>query len=78
MGGICGAVGGLFGSVGAMIGNSIQTKSAQSMPALVDDRSGVQVAVAEGSGNSMDVGGIMGLLGAVPAALTPTTTWWWQ
>ena len=64
MGGLGGAVGGLFGSVGAMIGSSIQTKGAQSMLALVDNRSGVQVAVAEGSGNSMDVGGIMGLLGS--------------
>jgi curli biogenesis system outer membrane secretion channel CsgG len=62
-GGIGGAVGGLFGSVGAMVGSKIQTKSAQSMLALVDNRSGVQVAVAEGSGSSMDVGGIMGLLG---------------
>lgn len=64
LGGIGGAVGGLFGSVGAMIGSSIQTKGAQSMLALVDNRSGVQVAVAEGSGSSMDVGGVMGLLGS--------------
>ncbi len=63
MGGIGGAVGGLLGSVGAAVGSSIQSKGAQSMLALVDNRSGVQVAVAEGSGSSMDIGGIMGMLG---------------
>lgn len=63
MGGIGGAVGGLLGSVGAMVGSSIKSQGAQSMLALVDNRSGVQVAVAEGSGSSMDIGGVMGLLG---------------
>ncbi len=33
------------------------------MLALVDNRSGVQVAVAEGSSSGMDIGGLMGLLG---------------
>ena len=61
-GGIGGAVGGLFGTVGAIVGSSLQSKGAQSMMTLVDNRSGVQVAVAEGSGSSMDIGGVFGLL----------------
>jgi len=60
-GGVGGAVGGLFGSVGALIGSSLQTKDAQSMLTLVDNRSGVQVAVAEGSADSMDIGGLLGM-----------------
>lgn len=63
MGGVGGAVGGLLGSVGAAVGGSLQSAGAQSMMTLVDNRSGVQVAVAEGSGSSMDVGGLFGMLG---------------
>lgn len=64
MGGVGGAVGGLFGSVGAAIGGSMKQAGAQSMMTLVDNRSGVQVAVAEGSGSSMDIGGVVGLMGS--------------
>ncbi len=63
-GGIGSAVGGLFGSIGAAIGGSLSTSDAQSMLTLVDNRSGVQVAVAEGSGRSMDIGGLMGMFGS--------------
>jgi curli biogenesis system outer membrane secretion channel CsgG len=63
-GGVGGAIGGMFGSVGAMIGSSLKSSDAQSMMTLVDNRSGVQVAVAEGSGSSMDVGGVLGMLEA--------------
>ena len=71
MGGVGGAVGGLFGTVGAVVGSSLQTKGAQSMLTLVDNRSGVQVAVAEGSGSSMDVGGLFGMLeGSAGGALS--------
>jgi len=63
MGGVGGAVGGLFGSVGAAVGGAMQSKGAQSMLTLVDNRSGVQVAAAEGSGSAMDVGGVFGMLG---------------
>ncbi len=63
-GGIGGAIGGMFGSVGAAIGSSLKTADAQSMLTLVDNRSGVQVVVAEGSGSSMDVGGLAGLFGS--------------
>ncbi len=62
MGGVGAAVGGLFGSVGSMIGGSLQSKGAQSMMTLIDNRSSVQVAVAEGSASSMDIGGVIGLL----------------
>ena len=63
-GGVGGAIGGLFGSVGAAIGGSLKTADAQSMLTLVDNRSGVQVAVAEGSGRAMDIGGLMGMFGS--------------
>ncbi len=59
--GIGGAIGGLFGTVGALIGSSLKTSDAQSMLTLVDNRSGVQVAVAEGSADSMDIAGLAGL-----------------
>jgi len=62
--GVGGAIGGLFGSVGAMIGSSMQTKDAEAMLTLVDNRSGVQVAAAEGSARSMDIGGLMGMFEA--------------
>ena len=51
----------MLGSVGAAIGSSMEVKGGQSMLALVDNRSGVQVAVAEGSSSGMDIGGLMGL-----------------
>lgn len=71
MGGVGGAVGGLFGTVGALVGSSMQSKGAQSMMTLVDNRSGVQVAVAEGSASSMDVGGVFGMLeGSAGGALS--------
>ncbi len=63
-GGIGGALGGMFGSVGAAIGSSLQTADAQSMLTLVDNRSGVQVVVAEGSGSSMDIGGVFSMFGS--------------
>ena len=64
-GGIGGLVGGLIGgSVGAAVGGRLQFKSAQSLLTLVDNRSTVQVAVAEGSSRGMDMGGITGLFGS--------------
>lgn len=61
-GGLGGTIGGLFGTVGAAIGSSIKTKEAQSMLTMIDNRSGIQVAVAEGSGSAMDMGGVTSLL----------------
>jgi curli biogenesis system outer membrane secretion channel CsgG len=59
--GFGGAIGGLFGSVGALIGSNLKFSDAQSMLTLVDNRSGVQVAAAEGSADSMDIGGLMSM-----------------
>ena len=63
-GGVGGAVGGIIGGrLGAALGGSLRVKSAQSMLTLVDNRSTVQVAVAEGSSRGMDLGAIQGLFG---------------
>ncbi|PIE64460.1 MAG: peptidoglycan-binding protein [Desulfobacterales bacterium] len=62
-GGIGGAVGGLFGSVGALVGGSLSYKEASTMLTLIDNRSGVQLAAAEGSARNVDMGGIGGLIG---------------
>jgi curli biogenesis system outer membrane secretion channel CsgG len=59
--GLGGTIGGLFGSVGALIGSNLKFNDAQSMLTLVDNRSGVQVAAAEGSADSMDIGGMMSM-----------------
>ncbi len=64
-GGIGGAIGGLLGGgLGAAIGGGIKIRSAQSILTLVDNRSTVQVAVAEGSSRGMDLGAISGLFGS--------------
>ncbi len=60
-GGLGAAIGGLFGSVGAALGGSVSFSDAQSLLTLVDNRSSVQVAAAEGSGRSTDIGGLLGL-----------------
>lgn len=62
-GGVGGLVGGLFGSVGAAIGSSLNAKEASTLLTLVDNRSGVQLAAAEGSAKAWDLGAIGGLFG---------------
>lgn len=62
-GGIGGAIGGLFGSVGAAIGSNLSTKEASTILTLVDNRSGVQLAAAEGSAKNVDIAGMGGLFG---------------
>ena len=63
--GVGGAIGGMLGgSLGAALGGSLDFSSAQSMLTLVDNRSTVQVAVAEGSSRGMDIGGMTGLFGS--------------
>lgn len=52
-----------FGPLIGMAASSLNTKHAQSMLTLVDNRSGIQVAVAEGSSSSIDIGGLFGMLG---------------
>lgn len=63
--GIGSAVGGVIGGrIGATLASGLKVKSAQSMLTLVDNRSTVQVAVAEGSSKGMDMGGVAGLFGS--------------
>lgn len=64
LGAAAGAVGG--GLVGAIVG-SIKTNEAATLLTLVDNRSGVQVGVAEGSSKNTDfgLGGLLGGGGAV-------------
>ncbi len=62
-GGVGGAIGGLFGSVGAAVGGALNYKQAQALLTLVDNRSTVQVAAAEGSAKGFDVAGFGGRLG---------------
>ena len=66
-GGIGGALGGLVGGgrgrAIANLGASLQTKEASALLTLIDNRSGVQVAAAEGSASKTDFGGFAGLGG---------------
>jgi hypothetical protein len=62
-GGAGAALGGLFGSVGALLGGSMSAKESSTMLTLVDNRSGVQLAAAEGSARNMDFGFLGGLFG---------------
>lgn len=69
-GGLAGAVGGLLpGPVGttlAAAGGGVKFREAQGMLSVVDQRTGVQVAVAEGSARTSDVLGGGFALGAIP------------
>lgn len=58
------AIGGLLGPIGAMVGGSLHAKEASTMLTLDDNRSGVQLAAAEGSAKNWDFGGMGGMLGA--------------
>jgi curli biogenesis system outer membrane secretion channel CsgG len=62
-GGAGAAIGGLFGSVGALIGGSISNNEAATTLIMIDNRSGVQLAAAEGSAKNMDFGFMGGLFG---------------
>lgn len=65
-GGLGGAIGGRSRGanvLGAIIG-SMKTREASTMLALVDNRSGVQVGVAEGSASTTDIGLFAGLAGS--------------
>ncbi len=63
-GGMGGAIGGLFGSVGAAIGGSLTSKEASTILTLIDNRSSVQLAAAEGSAKNVDIGGMGSLFGS--------------
>ena len=62
-GGAGAAVGGRFGAVGALVGGSMNAKEASTILTLIDNRSSVQLAAAEGSARNMDFGFIGGLIG---------------
>ncbi len=62
-GGLGAVVGGLFGKVGALIGGSLKFADAQSVMTLVENRSGVQVAAAEGSARATNLAGGLGMFG---------------
>lgn len=62
-------VGGLLGPIGAIVGAGLSAKEASTLLTLVDGRSGVQVAVAEGSAKNWDVAGLGVLVGGGAAGL---------
>lgn len=61
LGGLLGHSG--YGAVLAGIGGSLQTKEASTMLTLIDNRSGVQIGVSEGSASKTDFGGMLGAMG---------------
>ncbi len=68
-GGAGAAIGGIFGSVGAAIGGSLSIKEASTMLTLIDNRSSVQLAAAEGSARNTDFGAMGGLFGSALGAV---------
>ncbi len=57
--GIGGRLGGLFG----VVTGNMNVKEASTLLSLIDNRSGVQVSIAEGSARNMDFGAVGGLFG---------------
>ena len=55
------ALGGLFGPLGAVLGGSMSSKEASTELTLIDTRSTIQIAAAEGSAKNMDFGFAGGL-----------------
>lgn len=62
-------ISGLFGRKGALLGAALSSKSAQSLLTLVDNRSSVQVAVAEGSAKANNIAGTLGAIGGSGAGV---------
>ncbi|MBC7858438.1 MAG: peptidoglycan-binding protein [Burkholderiaceae bacterium] len=56
-------LGGLLGSVGSVVGGSMKSNEASTMLLLTDNRSGIQLAAAEGSARNWDYGMVAGLFG---------------
>ncbi|WP_426113875.1 CsgG/HfaB family protein [Massilia sp. PWRC2] len=67
-GGIGALVGGMLGAVGSAIGGSIKSNEASTMLLLTDNRSGLQLAAAEGSAKNWDYGAVGALFGGGVAA----------
>lgn len=63
-GGVGAIAGALFGSVAGSVAGSIKTSDASTMLTLIDNRSSVQLAAAEGSARTTDWGIAGGLLGS--------------
>lgn len=64
-GGVGAAVGGLLGGhIGSFVGGSLKKNEAATTLLLIDNRSGVQLAAAEGSASNMDFGLLGGLFGS--------------
>jgi curli biogenesis system outer membrane secretion channel CsgG len=58
--GVNGLLGGRIGAVASLIGGSAKSNEASTMLLLVDNRSGIQLAAAEGSARNWDIGGMAG------------------
>lgn len=63
-GGAGGALGGVGGGLIGLLAGSINFKEASTMLTMIDNRSGVQLAAAEGSARNMDMGFLGGAFGA--------------
>jgi len=62
-GGLGGLLGGRLGSIGAVLGGSMKFNDASTVLTLVDNRSGVQLAAAEGSARNTGFSAVLGALG---------------
>ncbi|MDI3381758.1 peptidoglycan-binding protein [Xenophilus aerolatus] len=68
-GGIGAGLGGIanrgrYSALLGAVGGALQTKEASTMLTLIDNRSGVQIGVSEGSASKTDFGGFLGVAGA--------------
>ena len=59
-GGLGGLVGGRIGAVASLVGGSMKSNEASTMLLLTDNRSGIQLAAAEGSAQNWDFGVLAG------------------
>lgn len=57
------ALGGLLGAVGSLVAGSMRSNEASTMLLLTDNRSGIQLAAAEGSAKNWDFGAMAGFWG---------------
>jgi hypothetical protein len=62
-GGVGALVGGMLGRVGSIVGGSMKSNEASTMLLLTDNRSGIQLAAAEGSAKNWDFGAAGALWG---------------
>lgn len=67
-GGIGAIAGGLLGSVGSLVAGSLKSNEASTVLLMTDNRSGVQLAAAEGSAKNWDFSAGLGFLGGFGVA----------